>query len=207
MIVKLIDRLCRDRSNILLATTTNIFVFSGFNAKIDYFQILGVSPRASEQEVKSAYHSKAKQFHPDVNPQLEDQFKLINEAYRILSDSNLRRQYIKIHESTGQQAQISTSDETRESDKSSGDPLRDMIKTHLRYFHTMKKQTTNSHISHGLSSRKISNKQNNQRQGVITNSKYWFALFGIFWMILVGEILFNFRKSRITPEKPKQQKS
>ena len=62
----------------------------------DYYKILGVSPDASEKEIKSAFRRLARQYHPDVNPndpQAEERFKEINEAYEVLSDPEKRRKY------------------------------------------------------------------------------------------------------------------
>ncbi len=63
----------------------------------DYYKILGLeSNKVSTDKIKAAYREKAKQFHPDINVGNSDAeviFKDINEAYRTLSDSSLRRKY------------------------------------------------------------------------------------------------------------------
>ena len=64
--------------------------------KKDFYEILGVSKNATEQEIKKAYRKKAIEFHPDKNPgdqQAEENFKLAAEAYEILSDPNKRAKY------------------------------------------------------------------------------------------------------------------
>ncbi|HYM51486.1 MAG TPA: DnaJ C-terminal domain-containing protein [Candidatus Limnocylindrales bacterium] len=61
----------------------------------DYYATLGVARTASEKEIKSAYRRLARQYHPDVNkdPQATERFKLINEAYEVLSDPKKRQKY------------------------------------------------------------------------------------------------------------------
>lgn len=64
--------------------------------KRDYYEVLSVSKDASEDEIKRAYRSLAKKYHPDMNPgdaEAEVKFKEVNEAYAVLSDSEKRAQY------------------------------------------------------------------------------------------------------------------
>lgn len=66
------------------------------NNKRDFYETLGVSRNASEEEIKKAYRRLAIQYHPDRNPgdrQAEEKFKEVNEAYQVLSDSEKRAQY------------------------------------------------------------------------------------------------------------------
>ena len=64
--------------------------------KRDYYEVLGVNKGASEDEIKKAYRSLAKKYHPDMNPgdkEAEVKFKEVNEAYAVLSDSDKRSKY------------------------------------------------------------------------------------------------------------------
>ena len=66
------------------------------NVKRDYYEVLGVSREASEQELKSAYRKLALQYHPDRNPNnpdAEEKFKECSEAYAILADTDKRAAY------------------------------------------------------------------------------------------------------------------
>ena len=64
--------------------------------KRDFYEVLGVSRGASDDEIKKAYRKLAKQYHPDLNPgdkTAEAKFKEINEAYEILTDKDKRSRY------------------------------------------------------------------------------------------------------------------
>ena len=65
----------------------------------DYYRTLGVEKSATTDEVKKAYRKLARKHHPDVNPndpQAEDRFKEINEAYEVLRDSDKRGKYDRL---------------------------------------------------------------------------------------------------------------
>ncbi|PJE31244.1 Chaperone protein DnaJ [Pseudooceanicola marinus] len=65
-------------------------------AKRDYYEVLGLKKGASADEIKKAYRKKAKELHPDRNadnPQAEDQFKEVNEAYDCLKDADRKAAY------------------------------------------------------------------------------------------------------------------
>ena len=65
----------------------------------DYYKILGVDRKASEEDIRKAYRDLAKKHHPDRNPnnkQAEERFKEINEAYQVLSDPEKRGHYDRL---------------------------------------------------------------------------------------------------------------
>lgn len=66
-------------------------------SKRDYYEILGVSKTASDEEIKKAFRKLARKYHPDVNrdnpKEAEEKFKEINEAYEVLSSPERRSQY------------------------------------------------------------------------------------------------------------------
>ena len=73
----------------------------------DLYKVLGTSKTASDAEIKSAYRSLAKKYHPDLNPDdkaIEQKFKEISQAYNILGDAKKKQQYDRGEiDATGQQ--------------------------------------------------------------------------------------------------------
>ena len=74
----------------------------------DYYKILEIDKKATQQEVKKAYRTLAKQNHPDKNlgdKKAEERFKLVNEANEVLSNPEKRKQYDALGENWQQNQQ------------------------------------------------------------------------------------------------------
>src|SRR3984957_15825648 len=64
--------------------------------KQDYYELLGVSRKAAQKEIRQAYRKLARKYHPDLNPgdkSSEEKFKQVQEAYDVLSDAKKRQIY------------------------------------------------------------------------------------------------------------------
>jgi curved DNA-binding protein CbpA len=72
------------------------WVFGGFAAVKDYYEVMGLPREATGEEIKKVYRSLALQYHPDRNqgdPVCENRLKEVNEAYQVLGDEEKRRHY------------------------------------------------------------------------------------------------------------------
>jgi molecular chaperone DnaJ len=65
------------------------------SSKRDYYDVLGVGRTSGQDQIKRAYRRMARQYHPDVNkdPDAEERFKEVNEAYQVLSEPEMRSRY------------------------------------------------------------------------------------------------------------------
>jgi molecular chaperone DnaJ len=66
------------------------------STKQDYYELLGVSRKAPQKEIRQAYRKLARKYHPDLNPgdkSAEEKFKQVQEAYEVLSDAKKRQMY------------------------------------------------------------------------------------------------------------------
>lgn len=81
---------------------------------IDYYKILEIKPNASAEAIKKSYRRLSKLYHPDIYPRGTEQFKKINEANSVLSDSEKRKVYdIKYKAAFSTSQDNNTSNQTR----------------------------------------------------------------------------------------------
>lgn len=76
--------------------------------KRDYYEVLGVGRNADDKEIKKAFRHLARQYHPDANrddPEAEQKFKEVNEAYEVLSDAQKRARYDQFGHAAAQGAE------------------------------------------------------------------------------------------------------
>src|SRR5258708_19442436 len=65
-------------------------------SKTDYYELLGVTRKASAKDIRAAFRKLARKYHPDLNPgdkAAEEKFKQLQEAYDVLSDGKKRQMY------------------------------------------------------------------------------------------------------------------
>jgi len=80
------------------ANTNNTQEVDNKFAKMSYYEILGLDPKCTQAQIKKAYYTRARECHPDKNPdnpEAEAMFKAVSEAYSILIDEDKRRAYDK----------------------------------------------------------------------------------------------------------------
>ncbi len=100
---------------------------------MDYYNILGVSEQAEEEQIKQAYRRLAKKYHPDLNPndsEAEEKFKNVVEAYETLGDADKRKEYDLKRTKTGDGRKRESTASAKSPDKNMADFTKDME----RYF-------------------------------------------------------------------------
>jgi curved DNA-binding protein CbpA len=148
---------------------------------LNHYQILGVSPTASEEEIKSAFKTLAKKYHPDKNsgnPAAEEQFKKINSAYQILSDKIKRQRYDYI---------LNYQIEKQKN-------INNTTSTH--------RQRTNNHSSERKNSNFVKSKKVEENK---KNSKYLFIILSGFALFITAAIAFYFYMNKISALKCLEQ--
>ena len=98
---------------------------------MDYYKILGVSEQAGDEQIKQAYRRLAKKYHPDLNPnnpEAEEKFKNIVEAYETLGDADKRKEYELKRKKPGTGRSSENTASAKTPDKNMADFTKDMEK-------------------------------------------------------------------------------
>ena len=105
-------------------------------AYIDYYQVLGVDKKASQDDIKKAFRKLARKYHPDLNPNdatAKDKFQAINEANEVLSDPEKRKKYDEYGEHWKHADEFEAQKRAQQQGRGrSGDlevPVRDLVRT------------------------------------------------------------------------------
>jgi curved DNA-binding protein CbpA len=94
-----INPILHKKNNLLFKLQTRFMM--DFDPKKDYYKFIGVSPEATEKEIKSAYYKLAKKYHPDLNGGKQtNEFKEMTNAYDILSDAKKKQEYDAMRKSS-----------------------------------------------------------------------------------------------------------
>ena len=85
----------------------NNFNFSirAYNPAKNYYKILNVAENADQKDIKKAFRELAKKYHPDSAKGKEELFKEVNEAYQVLSDDSIKKEYDQVRVSSNPQKQ------------------------------------------------------------------------------------------------------
>ena len=106
-------------------------LFQKREEKMDYYKILGVSEQAGDEQIKQAYRKLAKKYHPDLNPnnpEAEEKFKNIVEAYETLGDADKRKEYDLKRKKPGTGRSSENTASAKTPDKNMADFTKDMEK-------------------------------------------------------------------------------
>ena len=98
---------------------------------MDYYKVLGVTEQAGDEQIKQAYRKLAKKYHPDLNPndpEAEEKFKAIVEAYETLGDADKRKVYDSKRKKPGVGRSSKSTASTRTPDKNMTDFTKNMKK-------------------------------------------------------------------------------
>lgn len=104
-------------------------------AYIDYYQVLGVDKKASQDDIKKAFRKLARKYHPDLNPNdatAKDKFQAINEANEVLSDLKRERNMMNMVNTGNMPTSLRRRSGHSSKPEASGDlevPVRDLVRT------------------------------------------------------------------------------